>query len=243
MPKKEISKLSDLIPDDRNANKCVVYKITSPSGKIYIGSTVDFKNRIYYYQSMNCKSQRRLYFSFKKYGFENHKVEIVLECDVVDMLTNEAKIGNELQVLGKNGLNCNLPKIGDLYQTKSEETLKKASESMKGKLAGNKNPCYGKKGADHPHFGLKHSKESLLKISKTHKGKKLSDETKLKLSLNRKGIMTGADHFASKKVINRITGDIYNSAKEASNYSGINYKTLISNINERRPNYTNFQYL
>lgn len=51
------------------------------------------------------------------------------------------------------------------------------SERMKGKMAGEKNPMYGKT----------HTKEARKKISETHKGKKLSEEHRRMISERMKG--------------------------------------------------------
>ena len=43
-----------------------VYMITSPSNKVYVGSTIQaFKNRWKFYHTLNCKQQRKLYNSLK----------------------------------------------------------------------------------------------------------------------------------------------------------------------------------
>lgn len=56
-----------------------IYKITSPSGKVYIGQTWDSKKRFSNYKNLYCKTQIKLYNSLKKYGFDNHIVEIIHE--------------------------------------------------------------------------------------------------------------------------------------------------------------------
>lgn len=38
-----------------------IYKITSPSGKKYIGQTVKLKERIYYYKTLRCKKQSKIF--------------------------------------------------------------------------------------------------------------------------------------------------------------------------------------
>ena len=48
-----------------------IYKITSPSKKIYIGQSVDIIGRWNLYKKLRCKNQTYLYYSLKKYGFEN----------------------------------------------------------------------------------------------------------------------------------------------------------------------------
>ena len=55
-----------------------IYKILSPSGKIYIGQTWDIKRRFKEYKNPQ-KTQTKIYNSISKYGYENHKFEIVHE--------------------------------------------------------------------------------------------------------------------------------------------------------------------
>jgi ribonuclease HI len=54
-----------------------IYKITSPTNKVYIGKTINLKNRISRYKNLNCIKQRFLYNSLKKYGWDKHKFEII----------------------------------------------------------------------------------------------------------------------------------------------------------------------
>ena len=58
----------------------VIYKITNPTGKIYIGCTIDWKRRFSEYRRLSMVGQRKLYNSLKKYGYENHVFEIIEEC-------------------------------------------------------------------------------------------------------------------------------------------------------------------
>lgn len=55
-----------------------IYKITSPSGKIYIGQSWNIENRWKSYYRIN-KGQRKLYYSIVKHGYDNHKFEICHE--------------------------------------------------------------------------------------------------------------------------------------------------------------------
>lgn len=50
-----------------------IYKITSPSGKIYIGQSRDLDKRLKSYKcgSSKTKGQPKLYNSFEKYGIDN----------------------------------------------------------------------------------------------------------------------------------------------------------------------------
>lgn len=70
--------------DEINMRKiiCGIYKITSPSGKFYIGQAIDIYRRWNEYKFLGKRRrQPKLYASFKKYGVENHKFEIICECE------------------------------------------------------------------------------------------------------------------------------------------------------------------
>ena len=49
-----------------------IYKITSPSNKIYIGQAVNILKRWKDYKSIKNRNQPKLDNSLNKYGFENH---------------------------------------------------------------------------------------------------------------------------------------------------------------------------
>ena len=53
----------------------VIYKITNPNGRIYIGQTINFERRIKDYKKGNFKTV--IGKSIKKYGFEKHKFEFL----------------------------------------------------------------------------------------------------------------------------------------------------------------------
>lgn len=143
-----------------------IYKITNPKGKIYIGQTIDIQRRVYQYEKFNCKEQPKLYNSLKKYGFENHKIELIYECDI-ESLTFFERYYQELYNSTENdNLNCFLVTTADKSGRHTEETKRKMSESAKGK----------KKSVEHI--------AKLPQNQKGYKGKKRSEQTKLKQSLN-----------------------------------------------------------
>lgn len=108
-----------------------IYKITSPSGKVYIGSTIDIKKRWEKYYNLNCKQQRRLYNSFIKYGVKKHIFEIICETSLNNMLSTEHIIGIQYDVLGDNGLNCNLPTLFSNSKIVSDASKKQMSIGAK----------------------------------------------------------------------------------------------------------------
>ena len=180
-----------------------VYKITSPKGRVYIGSSKNIDERLMYYEKLWCKSQPRLYNSLKKYGFEKHKVEIITECDIKDMLAIELHWGLFYNVLdAKAGLNSKLPKNGEEYRVVSEETRERMRQSSLGQIAWHKGKKTGiipwnkgkKTGKPAWNRGLKTSDEQKRKLSEAMKGRKahnkgvpMKQEVKDRLSKTMKG--------------------------------------------------------
>ncbi len=107
----------------------VVYKITNPAGAIYIGSTIDFKDRTWIYRAGKCKNQTKLYESIQKYGWEQHKAEIIWEGNESEMHKMERLYGEEYSVLDKEkGLNAMLPGYDNKKGKVSQETIDKFIE-------------------------------------------------------------------------------------------------------------------
>ena len=198
-----------------------IYKITSPSGKIYIGSSINIENRLKYYKSLNCKGQVRLYNSLKKYGYNSHIVEIIEKCDKSILYEREFYYGCFFNVLGENGLNSILPKLDSQKVGASEETKLRMSISKKGI----KNSFYGKT----------HSEETKEKIRLFQTGRKHTKEHKDKVSKN------NAKNL-SKIVLDLNTGVFYESAKQVSDLYNINHSTLRSRLNGTNKNLTQFIY-
>ena len=63
------------------ADKSGVYKFTSPSGKIYIGQTSNFDRRKTEHRYSSKKTMNKLYTSFRKYGMDKHKFEVLFLSD------------------------------------------------------------------------------------------------------------------------------------------------------------------
>jgi len=59
---------------------CGIYKITSPTGRVYIGQAIDILKRKNRYSLLNCKNQHRIYNPLKKYGWVNHQFDIIEYC-------------------------------------------------------------------------------------------------------------------------------------------------------------------
>ena len=112
-----------------------IYKITNPNNRIYIGQSWNIESRLYSYKNGRCKNQRKLLNSIKKYGWENHKFEVIHELPV-DIDQN---ILNEYEIIYYNFYkDCevgflNLRDPGGSKGKLSEETKKILSDINKGK--------------------------------------------------------------------------------------------------------------
>jgi group I intron endonuclease len=94
--------------------KSVIYKITSPTGKIYIGKTIHFTNRMTSYRNLNNPQQLIIHSSIIKHGWENHKVEILEETTPDKLSDLETKYIAEYKSYHyDNPLGMNLTKGGD----------------------------------------------------------------------------------------------------------------------------------
>lgn len=139
-----------------------IYKITSPTGKIYIGQSTNIRKRYYKYKANKESSQPKIYNSINKHGWENHLFEIIEECSIelLDDLEYFYKKQQIEEIGWENALFCNL--IDGKGGFKCEETKTKMRKP-------------------------KHNEESKLKWSQNRKNKPIhSDEYKQWLSEDRK---------------------------------------------------------
>lgn len=168
--------------------KCGIYKITSPTGRYYIGQSADIIKRWKQYKNLNCKKQIKLHNSFKKYGVKEHQFDIIEYCEVEQLNCSERFWQDIFDVLGKLGLNCVLQECGEKRKIYTEELKKKISESNKGlqNITGKNNPMWGKK----------HSEETLLKMSEIKKGKYVGENNPM---YGKEGGMKGKTHTQEAK--------------------------------------------
>lgn len=109
---------------------CGIYKITSPSGKIYIGQSIDIEKRWSYHSSRFGEGCIKLSNSFKKYGVESHTFEIIEECPQEFLNEREIYWIKHFDTFGtKHGMNLMSGGLGGIH---SEETIKKISDKKKG---------------------------------------------------------------------------------------------------------------
>ena len=129
---------------------CGVYSITSPSGRIYVGQSVDIEKRWAGYRVYSgCNKQRRLYASLKKYGSDAHVYSILEECEESALNARERYWQEALDTLSRGGLNCRFVSAHDKTGSPSSESRQRMSQAQRGK----NNPNYGKRGTSSPLYG------------------------------------------------------------------------------------------
>lgn len=184
--------------------KSGIYKITSPSGRYYVGQSVDLKRRESEYRSLfdKIKNQPKLYNSIVKYGWEAHHLDIIEYCSEEELNCSERFWQDIFDVLN-GGLNCILQECGEKRRTYSKEMREKISARTKGE----NNPMFGvvrpkewgenhsiflKEMFSHPDYvhpskGSKMSDKQKKILLDSNLGRKASDQTRQKMSESRKG--------------------------------------------------------
>lgn len=228
-----------MIDTQTNTNKYIVYKHTSPSGKVYIGITKKSpKSR--WNNGKGYASQQLFYRAIKKYGWDKFKHEILFE-----NLTHDEACKKEIELIRfykSQKLSYNQTDGGEGFLGFSKPGWNKGipcSEEMKkhlSKLAKERGISQEqrKKMIDAERAReYKHTQEIRDKISKARKGMKFSEEhirhihesgTCFKKGQTpwNKGITTpqetrekiGNNNSKTKKVIDTETGKIYFSLKD-----------------------------
>lgn len=105
-------------------NMIGIYKITSPSGKVYIGQAVDIERRRKEYVGLHCKNQTKLYNSLVKYGFSEHIFEVIEECGIGELNVRERHWQDLYNVL-EEGLNLRLTGTENTSGRQAKDTVEK----------------------------------------------------------------------------------------------------------------------
>jgi group I intron endonuclease len=168
-----------------------IYKITCLiTNKIYIGQSVDITYRFNQYKYGAVKNQIKIYNSLQKYGYSNHKFEIL---ETFNEFNSELMTKREqyfIDYYRKNGcILLNIKEAGSNGKH-SNETKLKIGESNKIKL----------KGRELSEEHINNIKKSLIN-NKRRLGVKVSDETKEKMKNSHKGVKKSEIH---KKNISNV---------------------------------------
>lgn len=145
-----------------------IYKITSPTNRIYIGQAKNLRKRIatHKFSMRKEKSNVILINSFKKHGFKEHKIEIIEECE--NEVMNEREIFwikklNSFYTDSPLGMNMTTGGEGHTGFDKFDEERKK--KVLKNLYKNGENPFKGRRHTDEVKKYLseltsKHNKET-----------------------------------------------------------------------------------
>lgn len=187
--------------------KCGIYKITSPTNKVYIGQSINIGKRLASYKiKYAATSQTILGRSLAKYGWKAHRFEIIIECLPSELNELEIKYiaqfnsfnsntGMNAMSGGKKGWTFSDIVMQKLREPKSEETKEKfrigaknrppiseeTREKHRARMLGRTVKESTRELKRIISSGKTHTEETKLKIKKIKTGIRLSEEAKQKL--------------------------------------------------------------
>lgn len=205
------------------AKICGIYKILSPSGKVYIGQSINIEKRFRMYKNFNKsnESQIKLMRSFRKHGVKNHVFTIIESCLFDQLNKRERYWQDKYDVLDRNkGLNLILTSTDILPTKVSEETKEKLRKSFKGRKT------------------LPFTKEHKQKLSESHMGHIHPEERKKKMSKTH--VLRRAKHHKARIILCLETGIFYDTLRDAAEVSQYSYSAIRAMLNGENKNKTNF---
>lgn len=166
-----------------------IYRIVSPTHKIYIGQSWDIEKRVKYYKIGDCKRQRKLKPSIEKYGWNNHQfqVMIVLNPEVANQQELDRLEIYYMNVYRSMGYELlNLREGGSRGKWSNEQR-----ENQSKRVSGKNNPMYGRKRPDTSAWNKKIKSEQMKGDKNPMFGKTHTPEVRLILSeAGKKAIIT-----------------------------------------------------
>lgn len=215
-----------------------IYKIVNPTGRIYVGQSVNIEVRFKSYRSGNSKtkSQIKLFRSFEKYGVELHEFSILELCGIGKLNERERYWQEHYNVLD-GGLNCYLTECADKRRIMSEETKQKISISKIGQTHTNetKNKIALASMGKQYSLGRKRTIEERERISKTMKSRGIN--------IADKNPRWGKIGIGAKPVKHIETGEIFESLKQACTVLGIKYTKGRKHLSGQNKNTTGLAYV
>lgn len=207
----------------------VIYKITNPNNKIYIGQSRNWASRKSKYKNLKNIQQAKIHKSLVKYGYNAHKFEIVheLPIDVSQDVVNKYEV-----LYWELYKDCGIEMLNIKYPGSNGKLSKETKLKMSSLRIGEKNPMFGKKGKNHPAYGNVGYWKGKPKEQHPRFGSCGEKNPNFGRTGNKHpmfGKRNGESPFA-KKVINILTNKVYPSAKDAAELLNINYSSLKSRL-------------
>lgn len=157
-----------------------IYKITNPKGRIYIGKSSNYIQRLRHYKSIKGKGQLLMHRSMLKYGVSSHKF------DVVDTFTNTGIYAEGKEMFWIKTFMSNISKFPEMKGINM-------TDGGEGALGCKKSDKF-REDCRKRNLGKKHTQEwkdnqsVRMKGNKYSLGVKMSTENKIKMSVRLKGV-------------------------------------------------------
>lgn len=220
-------------------DKSGIYSIRNlENSQLYIGSSKNLYNRLrshLLHLKNNKHANPKLQNSWNKYGEDVFEFKVIEFCTIEILINREQYWMDNLNTISPNGFNilaiAGTPR-GIKRGPMSQETKDKIS------LA---------------HIGRKHSEESRNNMKEGQKNKWLNNiELRKKMSIiasdriftikTREKLSTKSKGRFNKKVINTITGEIFESIELAAKFIGMKYSRFAAMLRGQNKNKTNMKY-
>lgn len=231
-----------------------IYKITSPSGRIYIGQSIDVFRRLSKYSMPSSSSkQPKLFKSIQKYGISLHNKELLEECKFEDLNIRE-RYYQELFDCIENGLNCIYTDTSEKPKRCSNETRQKMSKNncrywLGRKLTQEQKDNIAEKNRIN-NTGKVLSQQTKDKIRNSLLGNVISEETKLKISkankgkiVNKEGRINISNGKKVKLILNLQTGIYYDCIQDAAFAHGYHRDNFTNHLNRKYKKYNNEDFI
>lgn len=190
------------------------------NNKVYVGSTINFKDREYrhfYTLEKNKHKNPHLQLSFNKYGKNNFQFQIILYCELADFVkmenfymnyfnSTDRKYGYNIEdadrcvMSSETKIKISKALTGRKCPHRTEETKNKISKSLMGHVGHNLNQPMANETKIKISQALTGKKKHLFSDEEKNRlrtlrtGVKHSEETKMKMSKSRKGRIPSEEH-------------------------------------------------
>lgn len=211
----------------------IIYMYISPSGKLYIGQTVNERKRRLMWFSIKrpyTKWSSKIDNARAKYGPENFRY-IILHKGLYNNIEDAKSELNNLEILHireydsfHNGYNSTIGGDSTIGYVHTEETRRKISNVHKGKKLSSEQKSFlkelhtgrklseeSKKKIGDAHRGIKFSDDARANISKALTGRKLSEEARLNISKGHKGIRRSKESIEKSSAANMKVVEAYSN--------------------------------
>jgi group I intron endonuclease len=193
-----------------------IYRITSPTGRVYVGQAQDIGKRWADHKRSavgGYHPNRIIQRSVSKNGIESHSFDVVEICPLEELDQREQAWIDACLVLGeKVRMNISPTAGSNRGLIPSKETREKLSAALKGRVV----PEETRKNMSLAQKGRVISEETRARLSAARQGRVISEETRAKTSASLKGRSFSEEHRAKISAAAKIRGISEETRKKTS---------------------------